>query len=229
MTSALEIVVGGTFDPVHVGHLDLAEAIRSVLRVPRVLLLPAAFPPHKQPQAITPAHHREAMLRLAVAGRCSLEVSTLELRSEAVCFTIDSLRRLREGPPACSPVFVLGMDALLEIPTWRSYVEMLEEFDLIVIDRPGATDDDVRELLHPRVIERLRPRLGPDEAPVALEQCGLGRGGRVFPLDIATAPVSSSQVRAAAAGGRSLAGLVPPEVAEYIQLHGLYRGRNQAE
>lgn len=229
MTSPLEIVLGGTFDPVHHGHLELAAAIRSVLRLPRVLLLPAAFPPHKQPAEITPARHREAMLRLAVAGRKSLEISTLELRSRKVCYTIDSLRRLRQGPPPCLPVFVLGMDALQEIPTWRDYVDLLREFDLLLIDRPGPGNAALAERLHPRVVERLRPRLDPADARRTLDDNRLGDGGRIFPIGIATPAVSSSQVRAAAAAGLSLAGLVPPEVAGYIQRHGLYRGRTQAE
>ena len=229
MTSPLEIVLGGTFDPVHEGHLELAAAMRSVLRLPRVLLLPAALPPHKQPAEITPAHHREAMLRLAVAGRECLEICTLELRSKTVCYTIDSLRRLRQGPPTCRPVFILGMDALLEIPTWRQYVDLLREFDLLVIDRPGPGNAEVIERLHPRVVERLRPRLDPEGARRALEGGRLGEGGRIFPIGVATTPVSSSQVRAAVVAGRSLAGLVPPQVAEYIQSYGLYRGRTQAE
>lgn len=229
MSSPLEIVLGGTFDPVHEGHLDSAAKVRSVLRLPRVLLLPAAIPPHKESCEITPAHHREAMLRLAVAPREGLEVCTLELRSESVCFTIDSLRRLRRGPPPCRPVFLLGMDALVEIPTWRSYVGLLNEFDLLVIDRPGAGDAAMIDRLHPRVSERLQPRVDPAGAKAALEERDLGRGGRVFPIGIATAPVSSSQVRAAVAAGSSLARLVPVQVAEYIQSHGLYRGRNRAE
>ncbi len=121
------------------------------------------------------------------------------------------------------------MDALVEIPTWRSYVELLSEFDLLVIDRPGAGDAAMIDRLHPRVTERLQPRVDPAGARAALEGRDLGKGGRVFPIGIATAPVSSSQVRAAVAAGRSLGSLVPVQVAGYIQLHGLYRRRFGSE
>jgi nicotinate-nucleotide adenylyltransferase len=205
-------VLGGTFDPVHLGHLHVASGVRTALDIPRVLLVPCSIPPHKVRPGLTSSEHRLAMLRLAVAGRDGLEASSLELDRGGVSYTIDTLRALRQDRrPA--PVFVLGLDALLEIRLWREYEALLEEFDLIAVDRPGSDLRAVRASLEPDLAFRL----------VAADSGSLGGGGRIHHLQIPPMPVSSSEVRALAARGMPLDGLVPPEVAGYIQSHGLYR------
>jgi len=214
-------VLGGTFDPVHLGHLAMAETARRLLGLERVLLMPSAIPPHKSPPKLTPARHREAMLRLAVEDRPGLEVHTLELDSGGVCFTVDSLRRLRAGPPALRPVFVLGMDSLLEIGTWREHRSLLREYDLAVIDRPGSALATVRDRLLPEVLGALVEISGPAAAAAALH--GDHPGGRVFHLPMDPVPVSSTEIRRLAAAGGNLDGLVPPAVARYIRSNALYR------
>ena len=140
MTSRARVVVGvlgGTFDPVHCGHLDMAEAIHARLGLARMLMLLSPRPPHKRRQQLSPTGHREAMLRLAVEDRSMLDMSRLELDRPGVGYTIDSLRELRDGH-GLTPVFVLGSDSLVELPTWREYAQLLDEFDLVAIDRPGV-------------------------------------------------------------------------------------------
>jgi len=210
-------VLGGTFDPVHVGHLAMAETALRALGLERVLLVPAAIPPHKSRPRMTSARHREAMLRLAVEDRPGLEVSTLELDSGEVCYTIDTLRRLRRGPPPCRPVFVLGMDSLLEIGTWRDYGDLIREFDLAVIERPGSTFRESGSRLIDSVADSLVELSGEEPA-----RPGPGAGGRVFLLPMVTISVSSTEVRRLAALGRSLDGLVPPVVDRYIRANDLY-------
>jgi len=210
-------VLGGTFDPVHLGHLAAAEHAKRALGLRRMLLLPTAVPPHKPRGSLSPARHREAMLRLAVEERDGLEISKLDLAGDEVRFTIDTLRALRDTPPGCLPVFVLGMDALLEIETWREYRQVLREFDLVVLDRPGQRLAEVRRRLAPAAAERL--------VEIEGDHSGAGPGGRIFHLPFDPVPISSSEIRARVSAGLELDGLVPPAVAGYIRNSGLYRER----
>ncbi|MCP3981332.1 MAG: nicotinate (nicotinamide) nucleotide adenylyltransferase [bacterium] len=215
-------ILGGTFDPVHLGHLGVAEAVMRRLGASRLVLMPAGKPPHKPAAELTAADHREAMLRLAVEGRPGLEVSTLEVASPGVCFTLDTMRRLRELDPRAQPVFVLGMDSLVELHTWHEFERLVEEFDLAVVDRPDSPIDRVRDRLHPVVRDRLYVPADPDA--VLLDQLpDLGSGGRIVYIEMPQIDVSSSRARACAAAGEPLDELVPPTVARYIQRNELYR------
>jgi nicotinate-nucleotide adenylyltransferase len=211
-------VLGGTFDPVHEGHLRIADHARERLGWRRTLLMPAALPPHKTRAEVETAPHREAMLRLAVRGRVGLEISTFELHSGRVCYTIDTLRQLRDGRPACRPVFILGMDSVREIVTWKDWRQLIEEFDLAAFDRP-----DHEPPSGPGVHEEVAARMitaAPDASPEAWE---VGCGGRIFVLPAPPIPISSSAIRARARAGLDLGSLVPPDVARYIHDMGLYR------
>ena len=223
-------LLGGTFDPVHRGHLELADKIRDLLRLPRFLLLPTAVPPHKSLRSLSPIAHRLEMLRLALRERPGLEICGLELDPERTCYTIDTLRILRDGPNPCRPLFVMGMDALLQLRTWREADALMREFDLIAIDRTDRELRRVRDRLDPDVASRIiSPEGGPrglDER--RLEQLELGRGGRIIHLALPLVPVSSSVIRARAAAGRSLHDLVPAAVAGYIQRTGLYRQEDRS-
>ena len=206
-------VLGGTFDPVHLGHLEIARRVRETLGVARVLLLPTAVPPHKPAGELAPASDRETMVRLAVAGRPGLEICPLELGTDSPCYTIDTLRRLRAGDPPLDPLFVVGTDTLLTLPTWRDWRGVVAEFDLVAVDREGRALDAVRDELHPEIRARLAPA-GRLERP--------GSGGRILHLAGAPIPISSSEIRRRAARGEPLETLVPPPVARYIQEAGLY-------
>jgi len=213
-------VLGGTFDPVHLGHLEVARRVRERTGLARVLLLPCAIPPHKQPPRLAPAAHREAMLRLAIEGLDDLELCTLESESGGVRYSIDTMRRLREGPPRRIPVFIMGMDSLLELPAWKDHRDLIREFDLIAVNRPDAGRP--RAVEDPEVARAIVELAeGEDGPPTGLE-AGMGRGGRIFVFRIPPVAVSSSRVRARVASGGSLAGLVPPAVARYIHANGLY-------
>jgi nicotinate-nucleotide adenylyltransferase len=214
-------VLGGTFDPVHFGHLEIAEWLRAGLRLARLMLLPSAVPPHKSRSDMAPARHREAMLRLAVRERPDLEINTLELDSGGVCYTIETLRHLRQSDPGGEPAFILGMDALLELPTWREYRALVREFDLIAVDRAGETLEKALPRLDPVVVERLRRPAELEDVAAALH--GSESRGRIFPIRRDPIPISSSKIRERAAARLGLDGLVPPSVARYIQRNGLYR------
>lgn len=205
-------VLGGRFDPIHLGHLRVAEEVLRRLELPRVLLMPCAIAPHKRGAPLTAGAERLAMIRLAVEGRSGLEASSLEIDRGGVSYTIDTLRALRATLGA-APVFVLGMDALLEIETWHEHRALLREFDLVVVDRPGH---DLRRLLSSLPAE-VAARIAPaGTAP-------LGEGGHIHQLPVEPLSISSSEIRARAAAGEPLDGLVPAVVARYIQQRGLYR------
>lgn len=203
-------ILGGTFDPVHLGHLAAAERVLEALGLAEVILMPCAIPPHKVGARWSPAEDRLAMLRIAVGGRPGLSVSTLELDRGGVSYTIETLRVLR-GEHGVDPVFVVGTDSLADLPTWREPEALRSEFDWVVVDRPS------REI--PRFLADAIPVEG-RAAPLAPP---LGAGGRLLRLIAPVIPISASDVRRRAARGEPLDGLVPPEVAGYIQRRGLYR------
>jgi nicotinate-nucleotide adenylyltransferase len=208
-------VLGGTFDPVHHGHLALASGAAAALRLERVALLPCSVPPHKPNHPISAAYHRLEMLYLAAEGWGGLRVSSFEIERGGVHYTIDTLRALRERGE--EPVFLIGSDALAEIETWSRYAELLAEFDFAAVMRtpdpasPAATafpDEVARRLVDAAALDALAP---------------LGRGGRIVRVPLDPPAVSSSLVRERAAAGVSIDALVPARVARYIHRHRLYR------
>ncbi len=195
-------VLGGTFDPIHWGHLAIAEEAREALGLARVLFVPAARPPHKAGIQVTRPEHRLAMLEAAVADNPAFAVSRLELDRPGPSYTVDTLETLG-AEPAISGAglwFILSTEALSEFPTWRRPDRILELACLAVVPRAG------------------RPELEPSWIEEALP----GSAARIRWLDGPAIDVSSSQIRARAAAGRSIRYLVPGAVAAYIAHHGLY-------
>jgi nicotinate-nucleotide adenylyltransferase len=205
-------VLGGTFDPVHYGHLGIARCLLKSSSLSRLWLLPSSLPPHKQARRVTAARHRLAMLRLAIENRPGLEICTSEIDREEVGYTIDTLRRLRDAPNPVVPVFVMGMDSLLELPTWKEFRSLIHEFDLVAVDRPGSEISPDR--LHPEVA-RIVTDLPVGEKPA-------WKGGRIYRLRIRPIPISSSEIRTLVGRGDDPSGLVPPGVARYILDNRLY-------
>jgi nicotinate-nucleotide adenylyltransferase len=210
-------VLGGSFDPVHRGHLALASHARFELGIDRVVLLPCADPPHKPRRSLAPRYHRLEMLYLAVEGLDGIGISTFEVARGGHCYTIDTLRALRDGTPAMRPVFLLGSDALSDMEIWRDHDALLDEFDFAVAMRPGD-EDRARADSWPDFVRR-HEIAGP-----AAGLPDLGAGGRVVRLAVPELPASSSLVRRRIARGDPIVDLVPARVARYIQRHGMYAG-----
>lgn len=207
-------VLGGSFDPVHRGHIALAARARRALGLSRVLLLPCADPPHKPLRTLAARYHRLEMIELAVEGWEGLGVCTLEIAAGGIHYTIDTLRRLRADQPGSPPVFLIGSDALSEIDTWRDRESLLAEFDFAVAVRPDDGSTPEAPSWPASVSDHWT------DAPVG--GLDLGRGGRIVPLVIPTVLASSTGVRARLARGEPIVDLVPARVARYIQRHGLY-------
>src|SRR5512134_468725 len=204
--------LGGTFDPIHLGHLEAACAARDALSLERVEIVPAHVPPHRHQQPRASAFHRFAMAALAVNGVDRLAVNDLELTAPGPSFTAETLSRLRDGGLSPSQIFfITGADAFAEIETWRRYPEVLELAQFVVIARPGSPLESLPSRL-PALAARMTRGVHP---PVPGTSA-------IFLVDVRTPDVSSTDIRRRIASGEPLAGLVPPAVEAHIVQHGLY-------
>ncbi len=213
-------IYGGTFDPIHFGHLQVSTAICEAFALDRFLLVPAFIPPHKRGRQISAPHHRYTMAVLATMQQPLIKVSTIELEAPTRPFTIETLRTLQKLYPTSSLFFVMGGDSFAEVHLWREYEQLLTEFNIIVADRPNSnsfTLQHLSPLCRQRVVD-LRASKRPD-----LSQ---GDEAHVFLTDYVSVDVSATQVRSAIQNGLSIEALVPDEVASYIQKYELYRNEN---
>ena len=194
-------IYGGSFDPVHTGHLRLALAAVEEGVVDRTIFMPNAISPFKRGQKIAPGEHRAAMLRTASAPYPELAVSSYELDLGQSAYTIETLEVWEQRIDG-ELYFLLGMDSMLQIDTWYRGEEILRRFPLITANRPGE-DENERD----RILEQFRVKYD----------------ARIHVLKLTPMDYSSSEIRARITDGESVAGLVPPGVEEYIRDHGLYR------
>lgn len=210
-------VLGGTFDPVHNGHLAAAGAVREGLVLDTILFVPAALPPHKSGSPVSPFADRAAMLELAVAGRPEFVVTRLEAERPGPSYSVDTLRQLhRLWDHEKKLFFIVGMDAFVKIDTWKEYRELPRLAELVVLDRPGL---GAGQLEH--AIDRFFPgfRFDPREKSWMEPETG----GRILPFALKPTPVSSTLVRRLASEDRAVAELVPEAVARYLREHHLYQ------
>jgi nicotinate-nucleotide adenylyltransferase len=209
-------VLGGTFDPVHGGHIAAAEAARAALALDQVLFMPSHRPPHRAEKPRASAFHRFAMVSLAVGTHPGFLASDLELERPGLSYTADTLRRLHEaGYEASQLFFILGTDAFAEIATWRDYPAVLDLAHFVVVARPGQGLEPTKGRV-PDLAARMRPAIDGVRDDVEGTRCA------VFLVNAVTPDVSSTGIRERAARGASLAGLVPPDVERYIGRHRLY-------
>jgi nicotinate-nucleotide adenylyltransferase len=206
-------VLGGTFDPIHLGHLDAGDAAARALDLDEIRLIPSYDPPHRPTDPRASVFHRFALVALAIDGRPGWRVSDAELVREGASYTFDTLRALQaEGWRRSQIFFILGADAYAEIATWHRFPAVLDEAHFVVVARQGSSIRAAVERT-PALGTRLRR---PDELP------GMTEGTAIVPVEAPTRDVSSSQVRARLAAGLSIDDLVPPAVARHIVSHRLY-------
>ena len=200
-------VVGGTFDPIHNGHLAAADAAQKFLDLDSILLVPSRIPPHRQDPVGASGEQRFSMANLAAAGRPGWAVSRIEIDREGLSYTFDTLVELRKARPGTQIFFILGADAFAEIASWYRYPDVLDLANFVVVSRTGITLDSLRERI-PSVFDRRQS---------AAET-------RVILVEAPTPDVSSTDIRRRVRAGLPLSGLVPDTVAEYIRAHRLYVG-----
>ena len=205
-------LLGGTFDPVHMGHLRAAIEAREALDALEIRLLPCALPPHRDTPTVDPAQ-RLQMLRLAIAGLAQVSCDPRELQRRGPSYTVDTLISIRAELGDTQPlVLVLGADAFAGLPSWHRWREIISMAHIAVLSRP-----DAHGLIDPRLEELLASAGTADPACLSQRPSGL-----VLRLEIPPLPVSSTLIRARLAQGRSVRFLVPDAVINLIQSHGWY-------
>lgn len=199
-------ILGGTFDPIHLGHLHMAEAVYDSLKLEKIVFIPAFVPPHKIGMDYAPAADRYAMTSLAVKAYPHFSVSDMELRRNGVSYTVDTLRALRALHPEKQLYFIIGADSVVQLHTWNSIYEMLDLATFVAAGRPGyagVRDEVVRNL-------------------------GAEAAAKIILLHTPEYDISSTAIRSKIRENASLSGLVPKVVEEYIYEHGLYRRQEKS-
>ncbi len=204
MTSKRIGIFGGSFDPVHYGHLLLAESCREQCSLDQVWFVPAAVPPHKQERHLAEGRHRVEMLKLAVAGNESFDVSTMEIDREGVSFTVETLQQIRDKNADADLFFLLGSDTLNDLPNWREPARICKLATLCTVHRAD----------------------GPQENFASLESFASRDRIELFRQHMVEMPemgISSRELRKRIANGGSVRFQMPRAVEMYIETHGLYR------
>ena len=201
MTQAIGIM-GGTFDPIHYGHLMAAEFARSEFGLAKVLLMLAARPPHKKEELILDEEHRLEMLKLAIDDNKLLEVSTLELNRPGNSYTIDTIKYFMDHCPEKKIYFIMGSDTLFTMHTWKQVNDLSRLCKFIIVTRPGYL-------------------LSKDDPQYARLPSGLWDNAAY--LEIPGFEFSSTNIRDRVKQGKTIKYLVPPQVEQYIRQHSIYR------
>jgi len=188
-------LMGGTFDPIHIAHLIIAETALETLSLREIIFVPAAKPPHKDDDRVTPVEHRLEMVRLAIEGSSRLAVSDIETRRESTSYTIDTIREVRAGLEAGEEIyFIMGADSLVEFFTWKDPDDLLDSCKFVVVPRPGVSMGDA----DPRILEK------------------------AVVLDAPELSIASRDIRERVRHGRTIRYLVPATVESYIDKKKLY-------
>ncbi|HID95911.1 MAG TPA: nicotinate-nucleotide adenylyltransferase [Candidatus Latescibacteria bacterium] len=189
-------VLGGTFDPIHIGHLIIAEEVRTKFTLNKILFIPSAYPPHKEGQDVTPVHLRYRMTVLATQGNPSFEVSSIELDRPGKSYTVDTLKVLRSSLEKETDIYlIIGGDEALDIASWRRPDEIFDLCGVIVVNRPGYDVNVLGERWKARMTFTFVPQID----------------------------ISSTRIREKVRRGESIKYLVPDSVESYIKEQGLYR------
>lgn len=191
-------IMGGTFNPIHIGHLVCAEEAASSFGFDEIVFMPAGLPPHKQVPGGATAEHRYLMTVMATADNPRFRVSRFEIEKEQPSYTVDTVRYFRQQAPEAQIYFITGADAILEILDWKDPQELLQMATLIAATRPGYPLDRFAS------------------------QSGLMKDGSVRLMEIPAIGISSSEIRERVAGGRSIRYLVPDPVERFIEKERLY-------
>ncbi len=218
MTARRVGILGGTFDPIHYGHMGVAEAAENALSLTRVYVVTANVPPHRR-QPVASPFQRYAMVVLAVGHRPNWRASDMELRLEGPSYTSDTLERYNQrGYERSELFFVIGADAFADITTWHDYPRILEAANFAVVSRPGLSVSALPERL-----PALAPRM--KHAPFEVSDTSDTSDTVIFLIDAPTPDVSGTAIRTRRQEGHSIEGLVPALVQQYIEQHGLYAAK----
>ncbi len=201
-------IMGGTFDPVHFGHLILAQYAYEQLELDEVLFIPSGMPPHKPNRdSGTSSVDRIEMTRLAIEDNCSFALTTIEMDNDGPCYTYATLNKLRDIYPDADFYFILGEDSLVDFPTWKNPREILAQSRIAVGARPGSSDKRIED-----TIEKTRNLIG----------------GEFVRINAPAIELSSREIRKRIEEGKRVEYMLPEKVLEYIKNRGLYKNKEQA-
>ena len=204
-------ILGGTFDPIHNGHLAAAQSVAEVFEVDEVHFVPAFSPPHKQSRGITSPFHRFAMVALATVSFDRFRTSTIEVDARERRYTVETLDAMKHAYPDAELLFIIGTDMYQEIETWKNYTRLFELAYLVIVNRPGFP---FREDVAPYQILN-------DKQTAALPD-HLAKGPVVFYLPFVQQPISSTEIRQDCKRGQRVSQWVPSTVWSYIEQNKLY-------
>lgn len=209
---------GGTFNPVHCGHLKAGEAVQKRFSLDRILFIPSYIPPHKDTPDIASPRHRLKMVELALRPYPCFIPSSIEVEAREKSYSVITLGKIRKLYPRALIFFILGIDAFLEIETWKDSAQLLEQCYFVIISRPGFRLDDANQVLKGRYETRI---YGLQEAEVVREEL-LG-SWQIFLLPVNALDISSTDIREKVRRGKSIKKLVPDAVETYIRKNRLYQ------
>lgn len=214
-------ILGGTFNPIHTGHLKVAEEVQKRFRLNKILFIPSYIPPHKESTDIVSPPHRLRMVKLAISPYSQFASSSVEIEAKGRSYSIDTLKKMKENFPKAIIFFILGIDAFLEIDTWREYEKVLEQCYFIIVSRPGYRIEEASDTLPDEYMEGIVKIRDAEEIK---EDLLLSYKIFLFPME--SLDISSTEIRKKIREDRSIEGLVPKTVKEYIQKNKLYRVNN---
>jgi nicotinate-nucleotide adenylyltransferase len=214
---------GGTFNPIHLGHLRAAVEVKDGFALDEVFMIPAALPPHKMPGEVAAAADRLHMLNLALEDASGLKVSDVELNRSGPSYTIDTVHHFKELLPDETRMhLIMGLDAFLEIDTWKSYQELLTQMAIIVINRPNA-GSRLSDVPWKVMDDFLTSKFAADYAFSSSRSCYLAKDKQpVYVFKVTALDISSTHIRQQISNRRSIEYLVPQKVAEFINAKGIY-------
>ncbi len=218
-------ILGGTFNPVHFGHLRAAEEVREQLGLDQVQFIPAGTPPLKRVE-LADISHRMEMARLAVADNPGFSVSSLEAERKGPSYTVDTLGELARLNPDAELVFILGADAFLELPKWKRSDEIIRMADFAIVCRPGVPASGLLNARYLEVEPRALDELDRDERTIAEGSLASGgqMGRKAFVLKTTALGISATGIRKRIAEGQSVSYVLPESVKSFIMTNALYTG-----
>ncbi len=210
-------ILGGTFNPIHFGHLRAAEEVRERLNLERVMFIPCGIPPHRPMDELVPFPHRYQMVKLAIADNPFFYVSKMEGNRDGKSYTVDTLKLLLQKETDAEFYFILGLDAFLGIDTWKSPQTLFELAHFVVLPRKTLSKDQIMPIL-----ENFFSDVKTEE-----DSFFLPSGKIIYYCPITLLNISASQIRRLVRENKSIRYLVPEVVVEYIQRFGFYRGGDE--
>jgi nicotinate-nucleotide adenylyltransferase len=213
-------VLGGTFDPVHMGHLRLAEELADGIGLSKVRFIPSGTPPHRGPPRVAGVHRLE-MVRLGIAGNPMFETDDREIRRQGVCYTFDTLNELRAevgDRPLC---LLMGSDAFSALTTWHRWEELFDMAHIVVAHRPGFSLQELQSSLPGPLRKIYLQRLTTSTGILRRDS-----GGAVYAREVTALDIAATKIRGLLAGGTSARYLVPDSVLDYIDSNHLYKERD---